>query len=82
MSIELYYSPYCDVCADSRLRAAAEQHGVTVKDITACFAEAVGLRIVQPPALVLDGKVIAQGAAAVQELTELVEARSKWTHTR
>lgn len=72
MSIELYYSPYCDVCADSGLRAAAEQHGVTVKDVTAYFAEAVELRIAQPPALVVDGKVIAQGAAAVRALTELL----------
>lgn len=76
MSIELYYSPHCDVCADSRLLAAAEQHGVTVKDVTAFFTEAVGLRIAQPPALVVDGKVVAQGAAAVRELTELMEAGS------
>lgn len=66
MAIELYYSPYCDACANPHVRAAAESHGVTVKDVAEHLAEAVSHGIVQPPALVIDGRVVAQGSAAIQ----------------
>lgn len=82
MAIELYYSPYCDACADSRLLAAAEQHGVIVKNVTEHLSEAAGLRIVQPPALVIDGRVVAQGAATLRQLTKLVTTGWQWTRMR
>lgn len=72
MAIELYYAPYCDACVDPRLRSDAESHGVTMKDVTEHLAEAVRHGIVQPPALVVDGRLVAQGSMAVQKLTELV----------
>lgn len=72
MAIELYYSPYCDACAKPDVRAAAESPGVTVKDVTEHLAEAVRHGIVQPPALVVDGQLVAQGSATIRKLKELV----------
>lgn len=71
MPIEFYYSPYCTACASPRVRASAKDIGVVAREITEHLAEAVSLGIVQPPALVVDGRVVAQGAAAIRELEKL-----------
>ncbi|MGH8222837.1 MAG: thioredoxin family protein [Woeseiaceae bacterium] len=75
MTRELYYSPYCTACADPRRLDAESRDAVVWKDITEHLAEAVSLGIVQPPALVIDGRVVAQGRAALQQLADLARPR-------
>lgn len=67
MLTEIYYSPYCRGCGISRLRRtdhAAEQW----IDVTVHLEAAARLRITQLPAVVIDGRLIAQGPAAVRRL--------------
>lgn len=67
MLTEIYYSPYCRSCGITRLRRtdnAAEQW----IDVTVHLEAAARLRITQLPALVIDGRLIAQGPAAVRRL--------------
>lgn len=73
MTIELYYSPFCAVCTDPRQYAGMRRDEFVMKNVTEHIGEAVRLGIVRPPALVIDGRLVAQGAAAIRGLEELME---------
>jgi hypothetical protein len=72
MVIELFHSPHCPVC-----RALDPVGGgdlvIVRRDLVRHLEEAVRLGITQPPALVVDGRVIAQGAAVVAATKKLIE---------
>lgn len=75
MRIELYFSPYCPVCRGLDSQALA---GLSIvrKNIVRHIEEAVRLGIVRPPALVLDGQLIAQGPAVAGTLQKLAREQA------
>lgn len=70
--IELYYSPYCAGCG-SAPEQAGEDAQVRWIDATTHLEAAARLRITRLPALVADGRVIAQGPHALEHLRTLFD---------
>lgn len=70
MVIELFHSPYCPAC-----RALDQVGGgdpaIVRRDLVRHLEEAVSLGITRPPALVVDGRLIAQGAAVIAAAKKL-----------
>lgn len=71
MSVEFYYSPYCVACGTSPTKDGTRE--VQWIDATTHLEAAVRLRITRLPALVADGKLIAQGPHALERLRALME---------
>lgn len=71
MVVELYHSPYCPAC-----RALEREFGkdfpVLRRDLARHLEQAARLGIRRPPALVVDGRVVAQGAAVVAAVRKLL----------
>ncbi|MDE2085820.1 MAG: glutaredoxin [Xanthomonadaceae bacterium] len=75
MSIEFYYSPWCRACGGDARRAASNDAMVWI-DITRHIEQAVRLGITRPPALVIDGRLVAQGPRAVERLRAFADLRT------
>jgi len=65
--VTVYYSPYCPVCRAPRRGAPA---GIVWRDVTRHLEEAAALGVRRPPAVVIDGRLRCQGAAAVSRLRQ------------
>lgn len=65
----LYHAPHCPACR--RLSGDCASRGVQHQDVCAALERAAALGIRQLPALVVDGRVLAQGAAVVDALRRL-----------
>lgn len=68
MAIAFYYSPWCRACGSDLQGSPADRAGVDWIDITAHIEQAVRLGITRPPALVIDGRLTAQGPRAIERL--------------
>lgn len=67
MSAELYYNPWCTACGGGD-GAKAGHSAVRWIDTTQHLEIAASLRITRLPALVVDGKLVAQGPRALERL--------------
>ncbi len=67
MSVELYYNPWCTACGGGD-GAKAGKSAVRWIDATQRLESAASLRITRLPALVVDGKLVAQGPRALERL--------------
>lgn len=76
MRIELYFSPWCTACGGRGLRDG-ERGNARWIDVTKHLEAAARLRITRLPALVVDGRMVAQGPQALARLRTLAEAGSK-----
>jgi hypothetical protein len=67
VSVELYYNPWCTACgsADGAKGGGA---GVRWIDATTHLEAAASLRITRLPALVINGRLTAQGPRALERL--------------
>lgn len=65
--VELYYNPWCNACGG---KGAARGDSAAVRwiDATTHLEAAASLRITRLPALVVDGKLLAQGPRALTRL--------------
>lgn len=74
MRIEVYYSPFCRACggplAEAR-GAPGVATSVVWKDVTRHLEAAVVLGVARPPAVVVDGRLVAQGPEALTYLDRL-----------
>ncbi|MBU6416846.1 MAG: glutaredoxin [Xanthomonadaceae bacterium] len=75
MRIELYFSPWCTACGSRSLRDGESGNNRWI-DVTKHLEAAARLRITRLPALVIDGRVVAQGPQALARLRTLAEAGS------
>ncbi|MDQ3525123.1 MAG: glutaredoxin [Chloroflexota bacterium] len=73
MRIEVYFSPFCRGCGSER-PAMGSQGAATViwKDVTCHLEEAVRLGVARPPAVTVDGRLVAQGPEALRLLDRLI----------
>lgn len=67
MSVELYYNPWCAGCGGKGTAQgfAAAVHWI---DATTHLEAAASLHITRLPALVVDGKLVAQGPRALERM--------------
>lgn len=67
MAVELYYNPWCSACGG---KEAVPGEFATVRwvDATRHLETAASLCITRLPALVVDGKLVAQGPRALERL--------------
>ena len=72
VNIEMYYSPYCQAC--SSCGPVDPQAPVRWINAITHLEDAVRLRITRLPALVIDGRRVAQGARALAKLQEWLAA--------
>lgn len=70
MSIEIYFNPYCTACGDETLQRGSKVRWI---DATTHLEAAARLRITRLPALVTDGRLVAQGPRALERLRECME---------
>lgn len=70
MRIEVFYSPFC-ACSDELRRRKTFPSDPVFRDITRNLDEAVRLGIRQSPALVVDGRLHAQGPETLHALDRL-----------
>ncbi|TAN02453.1 MAG: hypothetical protein EPN36_16845 [Rhodanobacteraceae bacterium] len=64
VSVELYYNPWCTACGNTD--AAHGDEKIRWIDATRHLEAAAGLRITRLPALVMNGKLVAQGPRALE----------------
>ncbi|TAL72043.1 MAG: hypothetical protein EPN56_03395 [Rhodanobacter sp.] len=67
MSVELYYNPWCTACGGGN-EVKAGYSAARWIDATRHLETAASLRITCLPALVVDGKLVAQGPRALERL--------------
>ncbi|MGH8112180.1 MAG: hypothetical protein ACREPL_09650 [Rhodanobacteraceae bacterium] len=67
MSLELYFNPWCTACGGAD-NAQDGHPAVRWIDATEHLEAAARLRITRLPALVMDGKLLAQGPRALERL--------------
>ncbi|MBU6416643.1 MAG: hypothetical protein KJS83_05685 [Xanthomonadaceae bacterium] len=67
MSAELYYNPFCTACGggDEALHPSGRVRWI---DATTHLEAATRLHITRLPALVVDGKLVAQGPRALMQM--------------
>lgn len=70
MVVELYHSPHCPACR-SLERMFRKDFPIRRRDLARHLELAARLGITRPPALVVDGRVVAQGAAVVPAVRRL-----------
>lgn len=74
MSIELYHSPHCTAC-ESLVEQWTGQTAIRRLDVCKHLERAARLGISHPPALVVNGQLLAQGAQVKQALAKLAAAQ-------
>lgn len=72
MKIDLYHSPHCKAC-ESLVERWAVFAEIRRMDVCMHLEAAAALGISRPPALVVDGQLVAQGPKVIDALRALLE---------
>lgn len=78
LRIEVYYSPFCRACGGPPSEARSGPDAATTvvwKDLTQHLEAAVALGVARPPAVVMNGRLVAQGPEALTYLHRLCSER-------
>lgn len=73
MNVEIYHSPHCTAC-ESLIEKWVGHARIRRVNVCTHLEAAAALGISRPPALVIDGRLVAQGADVASALQDLGDA--------